>query len=170
MRSLALHCAAAVAFGVDRDTVVCWMHDQGIWDATSPAERAFLESDSPAAGEMALAFQWRKEAEWTLLWAGGLIESLGPPSQQCDTVALAIDIMPRLGSDIGAFLARARFRPDAELAAENTRHRDLWRRALDARRAGTRSADPDWNVLFQRRYVFEWLTGPAEWDLVMCDE
>jgi Domain of unknown function (DUF4272) len=87
MRALALHCVAAVAFGVERDAVVAWMRDQGIWNAASPAERAFLESAGAASDEMNSAFQWRKEAEWALLWAAGLVESLGSPSQQCDTVA-----------------------------------------------------------------------------------
>ncbi len=169
MRALALHCVAAVAFGVDRDAVIDWMHEQAIWDAATPEERTFLEDPDAATDAIREAFRWRKEAEWTLLWAGGLVAALGSPAKQCDTVALAIDIMPRLGSDVSPFLARAAVRPEAELRAEDDRHDTLWCRALADRRAGTLPADLDWNVLYQRRYAFEWLRGPEEWDQVRCD-
>jgi hypothetical protein len=169
MRALALHCVAAVAFGVDRDAVVDWMHEQKIWNAASPAERAFLEDPDAATDAAREAFRWRKEAEWTLLWAAGLVGALGSPAKQCDTVALAIDIMPRLGSDIGPFLARAAVRADSALLVEDDRHDDLWCRALADRRAGTLPSDLNWNVLYQRRYAFEWLRGSDEWDTVRCD-
>jgi hypothetical protein len=168
MRALALHCVAAVAFGVDRGTVVSWMRDERIWDAASPAERAFLEHEY-ATEDVNRPFQWRKEAEWTLLWAAGLVGALGPPSRQCDTVVLAVDIMPRLGSDIAPFLERAVLRPDPEVRAENARHENLWRQAVAARRSGAPPPDVTWSVLDQRRYAFTWLGGTVEWDRVRCD-
>src|SRR5262249_31362276 len=133
-------------------------------DAASPAERAFLEEASAATDEHRRRFQWRKEAEWTLLWVIGLVESLGPPARQGDTVALAIDIIPRLGSSVGGFLARATLRSVPELLAEAERHDDLWRRAEAARRSGAVPSDPNWNVLRERRAAFEWLKDSKDWD------
>src|SRR5262249_57763702 len=70
---------AAVASEVDPAPIVAWFHEQRMWRSVSPEERAFLADPSVTAAQHN-KFGWRQEAEWTLPWMIGKIESLGLPT------------------------------------------------------------------------------------------
>jgi uncharacterized protein DUF4272 len=114
-------------------------------------------------------YGWHQEAEWTLLWVIGKVESLGLPTRECDTRRLVDEIIPPLGSEIADFLATAKAREPGVLLAEDDRTYNMWCYAQKARRKGELPSDLNWSVLYERRYAFEWLDGTQDWDNVTCD-
>ncbi len=168
-RVVILQGVVAVAYEVDAEPVVEWLREQGVWDQVSPREQAFLLG-SEVTDEQRNRLRWHQEAEWALLWAISHVESLGLPTQGCDTRRLVDEIVPPLGSEINAFLDSATLRPPGELLAEDDRTYNLWCYATSAVRNGEPlPADLRWWVLYERRYAFEWLDGLQNWDEVTCD-
>lgn len=168
-RVVILQGVIAVAYEVDAEPVIEWLREQGVWDQVSPREQAFLLG-SEVTDEQRNRLRWHQEAEWALLWAIGQVESLGLPTQGCDTQRLVDEIVPPLGSEINAFLDSATLRPPGELLAEDDRTYDLWCYATSAVRKGEPlPADLRWWVLYERRYAFEWLDELQDWDEVTCD-
>ena len=74
------------------------------------------------------------------------------------------------GTLVKKFLASSVLRPPGALLAEDDRHDNLWCRYFQTRRAGaTLPRDLMVDVLYQRKYTFEWLNGTDAWDEVTCD-
>jgi hypothetical protein len=112
--ALALQGVVAAACKIDPDPVIAWFQEQGIWKTATGDERAFLRNRSPTK-QQRNEFCWHQEAEWTLLWVIGKVDSLGLPIAGCDTRRLVDEIIPPLGSNIEKFLrnirpSRVRFR------------------------------------------------------------
>lgn len=170
-RALVLHGVVAAAYKVDPKPIVEWFTNQGIWEAVSPKERAFLLDPTALGNDDISGLRWRQEAEWALLWVVGKINHLDLPTRQCDTRRLVDEIIPVLGSDVEPFLASAALRPPGELLAEEDRHYDLWCRYFQTQREHSHllPSDLNLNVLYQRQYAFEWLSGIEAWDDVQCD-
>lgn len=168
VRAVILQGVVAVASDVDPEPVIEWFHDQRVWRSVTPGEKAFLQDPSPTRAQCS-KFGWHREAEWTLLWVVGKVEALGLPTRGCDTRRLVDEIIPPLGSDISAFVASAKVREPGVLLAEDDRTYNLWCYAQKARRKGALPADLCWEVLYERRYGFEWLYGVQDWDDVTCD-
>jgi hypothetical protein len=169
VRAVILHGVTAVASDVDPGPIIEWFHEQRIWRSVTPEEKAFLQNASPTK-EQRNRFVWHMEAEWTLLWVVGKVESLGLPTRGCDTRRLCEEIIPALGSEIADFLASAEVRPPGLLLAEDDRTYNLWCYFHAARRKRQLLPhDLICNVLYERRYAFEWLDGFPEWDNVSCD-
>lgn len=168
IRTLILHCVAAVGYGVDPQMVIEWLQDQALWEHVSPQEQAFLHAGNRSP-QVCRAAQWRQEAEWTLLWCLGRVESLGLPTHTCDTARLVNEIMPAPGDPVDAFVSSATLRPPEELLGEEDRTYNLHCYARQAYSAGNMPADLMYDVLFQRHYAFEWLGGEDDWDDVQTD-
>jgi hypothetical protein len=170
-RAIVLQGVVAVACEVDAEPVVEWFKEQGIWNAVSPREEAFLLDPKAAGRDAVQRLRWQQEAEWTLLWVIRKVDHLGLPVRQCDTGRLVDEIIPALGSDVEPFVASAMLREPGELLAETDRHYDLWCHYIQARRKDPESVPVDLNVavLYQREYAFEWLLGIEAWDDVQCD-
>lgn len=171
IRAIVLQGVVAAAFEVNPAPIVEWFERQGIWGNVSPFEQRFLADPGLFDRSQRLRLQWRKEAQWALLWAMRKVEHLGLPTQQCDTKTIVDEIIPALGTDIEPFLSSATLRPTAELSAESNRHYDLWCAYIQARKPGGAGVPVDLlpDVLYQREYVFEWLFGLDPWDKVTCD-
>lgn len=168
VRALILQGVVAVAQDVEPEPIVEWFRNQRIWPSVTPEEKAFLQNLSPTKEQRNL-FSWHQEAEWTLFWVIGKVESLGLPTHTCDTRRLCDEIMPPLGMDIAEFVASAELRHPGVLLAEDDRTYDLWCNGIIARRKGELPDNLNWSVLYERRYAFEWLDGMQEWDDVTCD-
>jgi hypothetical protein len=169
VRTVILQGVVAVACKVDAGPIVEWFHEQRIWRSVTPQERAFLQNRKPTRQQRG-TFHWHQEAEWTLLWVIGKVESLGLPTRCCDTRRLVDEIIPDLGSDIAGFVSSAELRPPGVLLAEDDRTYNLWCQAHAANRKGQPlPEDLNWGVLYERRYAFEWLDGVEPWDEVSCD-
>src|SRR5579859_5231069 len=163
VRAIILQGVVVVGFEVDPAPIIDWFQDQEIWYDVSPKEKAFLLNTAPSMTERN-QFRWRQEAEWTLLWMISQVEALGLPTQTCDTRRLVDEIIPPLGSNIGNFLASAELRQPPILHAENERTYDLWCRAVVARRENRLPDDLNFDVLYERRYAFEWADFTDPWD------
>ena len=168
VRAVVLHCVAAVGYGVDRQPVVEWLKSEHVWEQVSPWEKAFL-SDEAASDDDCIAARWRQEAEWALLWMVQKVETLGLPTQTCDTGRLIDEIMPPLGDPIAPFISSATLRLPGELLAEDDRIYNLHCYARQAYRRNAMPKDLVYGVLFQRHYAFEWLSSDADWDEVRTD-
>ena len=171
VRSLILHGVAAAAYEVNEEPIIRWFEHQGIWDSVTPCERKFLMSSTKAKSEQ-IKFQWKQEAEWTLLWMIGKVPSLALPTHFCDTRLLADEIIPPLGDDVDEFIENATLRHPGALLAEDDRTYDLWCNALACRRRNEGLPnDLKLGVLFERRYAFEWVAGHSHghWDDITCD-
>ncbi len=168
-RALALQGVIAIAYGVDAEPIVAWFQKEGLWKDVTPREREFIYKAAPTEQER-VRFQWKQEAQWTLLWMIQWVESLGLPTQGCDTRRIADDIMPALGDSIEGFLQKSELRSPGALLAEDERTYNLWCYALAAqRRKEELPNDLNMGVLFERRYAFEWMDGHQDWDEVTCD-
>lgn len=168
IRSIILHCVAAVGYEVDPHPTIDWLKDQSIWRSVSPKEQVFLSDTNPSDKDRSDA-RWRQEAQWALLWMIQRIESIGLPIQTCNTARLVDEIMPALGDPIDSFVSTAELRPPNQLLAEDDRVYDLHCYARQASRDGEMPVDLVYDVLFQRHYAFEWLNGNNEWDDVRTD-
>ena len=168
-RAVILQCIVSAAWEVDPEALILGLQDEGIWEAVSPAVKILLLENRPSAKQRN-AFRWRQEAEWTLLWMIGKVEALGLPTQTCDTRHMVDEIIPALGSDITEFVASAELRHPEILYAEDECTYDLWCRAIPARRENMLPYDLNMDVLYERRYAFEWADSTEQWDKITCDE
>lgn len=167
-RALVLQGVVAVTAGVAPEPVMDWFRSQRLWRAVTPEEQTFLARPS-ASKRLRVRLAAHQEAEWALLWMVGKVAALGLPDHGCDTRRLVDRIVPALGADIEPFLASAVLRKPGALLAEDDRTYNLWCHAQEAHRRGRLPDDFCWEVLYQRRYAFEWLDGTEAWDDVTCD-
>lgn len=167
-RAIVLHCVAAAGYGVDRQSVVEWLKDESLWEVVSPHEKVLLCSEDLTDKERNNV-RWRQEALWALLWALGKVAALGLPTKTCDTRMIVDEIMPGLGDSIEPFVSAAKLRSPGEVLAEDDRIYNLHCYARKAFCEGTMPRDLVYDVLFQRRYAFEWLRGDEDWDNVTTD-
>ena len=169
IRAIILQGIVAVACEVVAEPIVNWFKKQDIWDNVTPQERDFLLGATHTSQKQ-LEFRWKQEAEWTLLWMIGKVDSLGLPTHYCDTRRLVDNIIPALGDDLQDFINRAELRSPGMLLAEDDRTYDLWCYALAAQRHSEElPSDLNLGVLRERRYAFEWMDGFQDWDGVSCD-
>jgi hypothetical protein len=153
-----------VACEVEPDPIIQWFRQQRLRRYVTPDERRFLSNPSPTKEQ-----RRHQEAEWTLLWVIGKVESLGLPTAWCDSRRLVDVIIPPLGSEVDDFIRSAKLRSPGVLLAEDDRTYNLWCYAQKARRERKLPTDLNWDVLYERRYGFEWLDGKQDWDDVTCD-
>jgi len=169
IRAVILQGVVAVAYEVEARPIIEWFQAQRIWGDVTPKERAFISRSAHAESER-VQVQWKQEAQWALLWMVGRVESLGLPTNYCDTRRLADEVIPALGDDLLPFIAESKLRSPGALLAEDDRSYDLWCYALAAQRRGeSLPSDLNLGVLRERRYAFEWMDGHQEWDEVTCD-
>src|SRR5690349_5680171 len=168
-RCLVLQGVIAVAAECNPEPISDWLREQGLWDAVTPAEKAYIHAEEWTEEEDR-RMAWHKEALWTLLWVIGKIEALGLPTIQCDAARIVDEIMPALGDDVEPFLASARSVLPGQLLAEDDRTYNMWCYThVDPMAGKPLPDDLIVTVLYERRYAFEWLDGIQEWDEVICD-
>ncbi|MEP7286250.1 MAG: DUF4272 domain-containing protein [Chloroflexota bacterium] len=169
IRAVILQGVVAVGSKFDPELIIEWFHEQGIWQAVSPKEAQFLLAPTRSDKECS-DFRWRQEAEWTLLWMLGKVETLGLPDHKCDPQRMVNDIIPEFGSDIDDFLESAERRDESVLYAEVIRTYDLWNIVVRNRRQNQFvPVELNFDVLAERMYAFDWLDGWELWDHVRCD-
>lgn len=168
-RAILLHCMTAVGCGAEPAPICDWLRQESLWEAATPAERAFLGAAVRTQDELQEAI-WLQEAEWALLWCIGKVESLGLPTRFCDSARLNDEIMPALGDSIAPFMQAAQLRSPGELLAEDDRCYNLLCYVRQAQRQkALLPRDMLYGVLWQRCYAFVWLNGFYEWDDVQVD-
>ena len=167
-RAMALMAVALRAEGVEQPKVVRFLQQRGMVKALSPDEQQFLRQARPDEAQMR-KLTWRYEALWTLLWALGQIERLGPPGAQCNA-KYAVSLLNETPLD--RFLGQASLRPATEILDElDFYYRAHWHvvNAQEAGRLPHPALDPD--VIYERHYALNWLTTYMyqAWDDVRTD-
>lgn len=132
----------------------------------SPVEQEFMLDVDPDHASRAY-FSWRYECLHVLLWSIGLIEELGAPTGACN-----IEFIDKTMVELEAhgLRERAQLRSSAELsAAADSLEYAHWA-VRDAQIFGKPIPDgltPD--VVYERHYAINWLTGDEDWDEVSTD-
>ena len=121
----------------------------GCLDKLTRMERRVIEGE--ASYDEAVNMGWKYESLWALMWAMGLVEELGFPSEICDC-KFVMDTF--IGDD---FSGRVKMRgTDEILQALDLIYRYHWA-CVNARVHGTDSAGLDEEVVMERRGGLEWL-------------
>jgi hypothetical protein len=167
-RMIALAIVAVKGETGDHDLGLQLIDQFGAADFLSPAEARFMADPDPSEFDR-VQFSWRYEGVWVLLWALGLIEDPGPPSDIADVPRLA-DLLRDLGTE--GVMAQARLRPQAELLdAADLIYRQHWA----VRQADLDGKPPppglDPGVVMERHYTLNWLIGylGQAWDEISTD-
>ena len=137
----------------------------GLYSALTAEEKAFLAVKDPEQHDLG-KFGWRYECCHVLMWALGISEELGYPSQICDVSAQGKIIWRQ--NNLADFLKKTKPRTKKELldAADLILRYD-WA-CVDARVKGKMSpAELNGEVVVEWHYAFNWLIGAcdnADWD------
>lgn len=133
------------------------------FQAITPWEERFLESDSPPQEDVSAA-GWRYESLTTLQWVLGMQSELPFADDLCDVPEAARRMIAHPAREM---VQAARLRPAAEvLDALDLNYRLLW----TARAAAVNSSDPPagivGGVVTERQHALNWLTcfEYADWD------
>jgi hypothetical protein len=167
-RAIVLMAVAMRAEGVAQAKVVKFLQQRGVIAAVSPEEKTFLNQAEPDEAQKR-HLTWRYESLWTVLWALGHVDALGPPSDQCDA-RRAIKLINETPAQ--KLIGQAQLRPAAEILDEvDFYYRAHWhvRRVELDERPAIDDLDPD--VVSERHYALNWLTHYRyqEWDDVTTD-
>lgn len=171
-RALALNAVVVLGLGVEREKVLGWLSDNGIWNELSPREHGFVDTVTPTRRQIVDA-AWQCERLIVLLWALGLLAEIPPAHEQCDTGCLLNVMPPTADIEVGALIRDARLRGDDELFAYQEACLDLHWHARDAKINGTVPRKPvDIGIVQERHHAINWICGydgGAEWDEVTTD-
>ena len=169
-RCVVLHGVIAAGYEQPRADIIAWLRQQNLWDAVSPDEAAFLQSDTPTPQQM-LNATWRTEALHALLWALDRMPVLYPPTERCDLDRVR-QSLPDLYADTSEFVSSARLRDDDTiediLGAIYHTHWQV-RDAQINRRPVPNGFDA--GAVMERHYAYNWLTGYCnqDWDDISPD-
>jgi hypothetical protein len=167
-RAVALCAVALRGEEIEQEEVLAFLRENGLWEAATPAEQAFLLNKAPLQNQQ-INFTWRYESLWVLLWALGHIQSLSYPSSTCD-VALAVSYITDTPTE--QFINQAKLRPIAEILDEaDLIYRYDWA-VVDARlRQVEMPGNLHSGVVYERHYALNWLVGylDQDWDNVTTD-
>lgn len=167
-RLIVLLCCTPAAKGIPVDELVKWLSDEGIWDAVSPLERAFLLGHSP---EKRVQFTWYSECAYATAWALNMVDEMGPPSKQAKIESVVAQV-PEPGEPLAPFLEAAVLRSDEELVDARDRLMDAYAWCRQARSSGVPEQHGfDWEVAQERYRALCWIAGDEqqEWDEVTLD-
>ena len=131
--------------------------------ASTPRERAFLESDEPEQQGI-VNHAWRYEALWVLEWALGLVNELPTEKAICDVPRTAGVL---LDADRSTLVESATLRPADEILDALDRCYRLHWAVREARRTeGAPPTELNPGVLQERHYALNWLVrfADAPWD------
>lgn len=165
-RCLVLYAVVAAGNREDRGLLADWLRREGVWEAVSPLEEAFLTGPEPERQAMIDA-TWRTEGLGVLLWALGKMEPAG-----IGKVPVMRAALPLLRGPVGDFVSAASLRAEGEiLEMYEAVYQAHWE-VRDARLHGRPLPDglhP--GEVYERHYALNWLIGYCgqEWDDVATD-
>lgn len=166
-RAIALCIVAEKGRGLKQATVDALVKKFGAERFFSPKESAFVKNRKPSEEERS-RFSWRAEDYWVLLWALGYVDQLGKPTGQCDIDWAAAVLQKQTAAD---FVKNAKLRPLSEILDEaDLIYRYDWA-AVEGGLHGQSSSRFNAEVIGERHYVLNWLTGYMDqaWDDISTD-
>lgn len=158
-RAVCLNAVLHVAHGWDRELAKTWLKREGLIDALTPEERAFVEAGKGNEPN----FYWEIETAWVLVWALGLGDKLEFWSPVPDDLVSRLPDVDMEGCD--RFRRSAHLRPAKEIHEEldlaYCLHWAVRQAQLDRRELPPSVVNPR---VERRRHALEWLAGEIDWD------
>lgn len=169
-RCVVLYGVLAAGHGEAREKVSAWLKAEGLWQSASPAERAFLECETPTQ-EQRFQATWRAEGLYVLLWALCAFPALPSPTEICDVQAIQRALPPLFGST-SEWAGPQHLRKPAEIFDASDEIYEINWAVRDAPIFGKpipNSYEP--GVVQERHHALNWLAlyGNADWDDVATD-
>jgi hypothetical protein len=171
LRSLGLFAVVGRALGAPRDQVISWLRTEGLWEALTPHEVAYLELIDPPP-KAKINFGWQSERLIVLLWALGKVWNLPDSATQCDTSIFNSILPPFARISARAFIAKAKLIDERRLWEQAQRYLDDHWKARDARlQERSIPAGIDIEIVQERHHAINWITGydGLAWDDVTTD-
>lgn len=170
LRSIALHCLVAAAYGNSKKAILRWLEREQLRDILSPNEQLFFEIEDPTK-QFVINATWRVEALVSLVWGISKIPDMDPLTDLCNTDRL-IAALPQIGGPASEYIETAFIRPDDEINSEYEKVYDAHWEVRDAQLNGKpipKGFNP--SVVRERHYGFNWLIGYCgqEWDEISTD-
>lgn len=136
----------------------------------TPEENNFLQNPTDALKNQ---MSWKCEGIWTLCWALGIIDELGPANQMADLNTIPQEDYPIVSQvDPNTFIEKAHNirSPKEILDATDLYYRLNWA-CVDARLNGNEMTAVHPGVVYERQYALNWLVNymGQDWDDVSCD-
>lgn len=169
-RCVVLYGVVSAGHGEDKNRIISWLKDEGLWSLVSKEEKKFLKSKTPTEQHRVNA-TWRIEALHPLLWALGKVPTASNLRDMCDVEAIQ-SICDFYLNDTKAFIASASLRDEGEIDDLNEQIYESHWKVRDAEINGKPIPDKlNPGVIRERHYAINWLTGYCgqEWDDVTTD-
>lgn len=165
-RLLAMHAAAAVAFGFPRPNAINWIHAHDIGPSLSPDERAFI-FNGESHPQMLMD---QIEGMWVLAWAISIVDSMDF-RKTCDDQFVFMLPNLKVMEDPAAFYGRATTRSLDDLVQACDLAFGLhW--ALREAELTNKSPEPRWPteaLVVNRRRAIEWILHEEPWHEIALD-
>ena len=163
-RTLVLSVLVHMSFGAPLALARPWLEAHGLTSTLSPEERAIVMGQSDPSEKLRNRLRWNIETLWAAVWAGGLVDDLGPTTPIGDQLA---GLLPDLRTQeppkrfLDAFQVRA---PETLLRQLDLLYRAHWA-ARDSRISGSSDCPFNEGIVHERRKLLEWaLNATVEWD------
>ena len=163
-RALVLTALVQMSFGAPPKLVRSWLHASSLADFLSAEERVVVDAAEDPAVSTRNRLRWNIEALWAAVWAGGLVDDLGPTTPIGDQLA---SLLPDLRTQESPerFLDSFSLRPaDVLLGTLDLLYRAHWA-ARDSRLSGSKDCPFNEGTVHERRKLLEWsLNADVDWD------
>lgn len=164
-RILAMHAAAAAAYGLDRIKAISWLNREGLAASLTEDERGFLFEGLGRPAQ----FQVQIEGMWVLAWSMGIVEALDFTK---DCSMSFVTELPNLKHSESSAAFRERANPrrlEDVVAAWDLAYCLHWaiRESKLTNIPPPRGLKPF--VIAERRRALEWLVGEEAWDEIALD-
>jgi hypothetical protein len=162
-RALVLSVLVHMSFGAPLKLVRPRLEAHGLTSILTSEEREIVMAKSDPSENLRNRLRWNIEALWAAVWAGGLVDDLGPTTPLGDQLA---GLLPDLRTQesprrfLDAFQIRS---PETLLGKLDLLYRAHWA-ARDSRISGS---DCPFNegIVHERRKLLEWaLNATVDWD------
>jgi hypothetical protein len=163
-RALVLASLVNLSFGATLKLVQPWLESYSLTNVLSPEEQEVVLASSDPSKSSRNRLRWNIEALWVAVWAGGLIDDLGPTTGIGDELAGLLPDL-RIQESPQRFLDSFQLRsPTVLLGKLDLLYRAHWA-ARDARLTGSSDCPFNEGIVHERRKLLEWtLNASVGWD------
>ena len=163
-RAMVLGVLVNLSFGAPLKLVRSWLEEHGLENRLSPEEREIVLASQDPSEAIKNRLRWNIEALWAAVWAGGLVDDLGPATPIGDQLA---GLLPDLRTQESPrrFLETFNTRSPATLLSKlDLLYRAHWA-ARDCRLSVSTDCPFDEGIVHERRRLLEWaLNATVDWD------
>ena len=169
-RIMCLVAVAAAADGLDIKRIVDWFQRESLLEKLSPSEKIFLTGKEINDRER-IAFSWKSECVWLLLWAAGKVKR-SLPTEACSVQEMLTKI-PDFDSNTSLFIKSVELRTKKEiLDLSDFLYRAHWATRQNSIDGSFEIGKLNPDVVQEWHHAVNWLTcydGIDDWDEVTTD-